>query len=532
MTAFITGGTGRLGKVLIDKLIGRQEIRALDPGNALLPEGVIVIKGDLNDIQALERGIAGCDVVFHLAALMDYSAPWKRLEEVNVQGTRNVVEMCAKHKVRRLIFISSTSVYGKELKEMPVDEETPTNPTDLYGKSKLEAERVVGEHFTDVPYTILRPGVIYGPTYLSYYSKVFRAIQQGKISILGDGKNIIPFVHAEDIVDAMLKAAAHDAAKGKIYVLSGNRTISQERIYEIAAQVLGTEFKKQYMNPGIAKALLTVSSIFNQSSITQEDINVLSSHRIFDTAKAETDLKWAPMPLEDGIKQMAELYKQKLLEAKKRKYLEYQREMQKKGKFLSIPEEEIGTEVKKQEPQPSIQSPPKPPFPQSKPRYFQPMPKDESKDESVSIIREPTPHQPAKLAQEIAKPSAKQEVKSQGPFFGFSLGAKSKPKSSKSKDATAAASVEEEKDTYPSNAASRLAPEISKPLPGQAPPKMPEHVLAKIQQAEKTEKEEQAKEQITKTSTEKKVVGSGRSWIDNVLKDIKKESEQKDNENK
>ena len=101
MTVFVTGGTGRLGKALLEKIIGRQEVRVLDPGNALLPEKVIPIKGDLSNIKALEQGIAGCDVVFHLAALMDYNAPWKSLEQVNVQGTRNVVELCAKHKVRR-----------------------------------------------------------------------------------------------------------------------------------------------------------------------------------------------------------------------------------------------------------------------------------------------------------------------------------------------------------------------------------------------------------------------------------------------
>ncbi|MEM2974433.1 MAG: NAD-dependent epimerase/dehydratase family protein, partial [Candidatus Micrarchaeia archaeon] len=309
MTVFITGGTGRLGRALLDKLLGRQEIRVLDPGNALLPDGVIPIRGDLNDLKALSRGIQGADVVFHLAALVDYNAPWSRLEEINVQGTRNVVEICAKQRIRRLIFISSTSVYGKNLREIPANEETPTNPTDLYGKSKLEAERVVGEHFSDVPSTILRPGVLYGPTYLEYYSKVLRLIQHGKMRIIGDGKNIIPFVHAEDVADAMIKAAAFDVAKGKTYVLSGNTSLTQDEIYGIAAQALGVEFKKMYVNPNLAKIMLTLSSVFGESDISQEDINVLSSHRVFDTTRAENELRWKPIPLDAGIRQMVDLYK-------------------------------------------------------------------------------------------------------------------------------------------------------------------------------------------------------------------------------
>lgn len=559
MTCFITGGTGRLGSALIAKLLGRQDIKVLDPRNSLLPEGVTAVKGDLNDLKALEKGMTGVDIVFHLATLLDYNAPWNRMEEVNVQGTRNVVEMCAKQKVRKLVFISSTAVYGKNLKESPADENTPTNPTDLYGKSKLEAERVVGEHFTDVPSTILRPGVLYGPTYLAYYSKVFNAIQKGKMSVLGDGKNVIPFVHADDVADAMIKASAYDISKGKTYVLSGNRTLTQERIYEISAQSLGVEFKKQYMNPAVAKALLSVSSIFSQSSITQEDINVLSSHRIFDTTRAETDLAWSPMPLEAGIKQMADLYMKRILEMKKKKYLEYQRDMQKQGKFVSIPETPVpGMEEKPQSHSQTLASKPTS-FPApSKPKYFQPMPKDNTEEEQSAreytpILPQtpqarpqakPAPQMPQAVrpqmtrtqtavpAREIPKPAPQQKAKSEGSFFGFSIGPETKPEAKKNVDAKGIPPAETSQESYPSNATSRLAPEVSKPLPGRAPPKMPAHVLARLQELEKEDKRkaEMQQAQKEKQNSPNPVVGSGRSWVDNVLQSIKKESEQKKND--
>ena len=537
MIVFVTGGTGRLGSLLVDYLRQRQETRVLDPGNALLPEKVIGIKGDLSDIKALEKGIAGCDVVFHLAGLIDYNADWRKLEEVNIQGTRNVVELCAKHKVRRLIFASSTAVYGKELKEQPANEETPTAPTDPYGKSKLEAERIVGEHFSDVPYTIFRPGVIYGPTYLTYYSKVFRAIQQGKMQILGDGKNIIPFVHAGDVADAMLKAAAYDSAKGKVYVLSGNQTLTQEQIYQIAAQALGVEFKKSYMNPAVAKAMLSISSIFSKSSITAEDIDVLSSNRVFDTTRAESDLKWAPMPLETGIKQLAELYKEKLLEAKKRKYLEYQREMIKQGKFVTSFEKPVPAEEVKQNLQPEqpvIQSP----APVSKPKYFQPMPKP-----AVTEAAKPVQQQVQQKPQSTTQQPIQQ---AQTTFFGFPISAPKKQEKSQSQ--TTSFKPEAGSEKY-SSALSRMAPVIPKDA-GKEPPKPPPSVLKFQSQSQQppqqrpapptaqpspqapVAKPAQGTSATTQSSAGKPVVGAGRSWLDSVLKDIKKESDKKDDTNK
>ena len=582
MTCFITGGTGRLGKALLEKLIGRQEVRVLDPDNALLPEKVIPIKGDLSDVKALSRGIAGCDVVFHLAALVDYSAPWSELEKVNVQGTRNVVEMCAKHRVRRLIFISSTSVYGKELKESPANEETPTNPTDLYGKSKLEAERIVGEHFTDVSSTILRPGVMYGPTYLDYYSKVLRAIQQGKMQILGDGKNIIPFIHADDVVDAMIKAAAFDAAKGKTYVLSGNNSVTQEQIYEIAAQALGVDFKKQYTNPGLARAMLAVSSVFSKSSMTQEDINVLSSHRIFETLRAENELKWKPTPIDVGIRQMVDIYKARMLDSKKKRFLEYQREMLKQGKFVGrsfetteaiVPEQPVAPPTPTHAPtttqsnlpsmftqtsQPAQQAQRmpsqqiQPAQPTQKPRYFQPMPKEPDLES-----RPIPPMQPVMRAEVVQpKPEPKQ---SSGSFFGITLPiGQSKPE----KAQTVTTYKPEAGSEKYTNALSKMAPVVKS---GGEPPKPPPSMLKYMQPSQSQPQQAQsAPRQITQQAqrppqsaqqppqiqrapsqpvqqrpaqqaqqpqgiTDKgTTVGTGRSWLDSVLKDIKKDSEKKD----
>lgn len=314
MHAFVTGGTGRLGRVLVAELLQRgHEVRMLVRKDDEVPKGALAAFGDLSSTSAIETGLKGTDVVFHLAAIIDPSAQWERLNDVNVKGTRALVELCSKLPLRRFVFFSSTSVYGRQPTEIPAKESTPTSPTDPYGRSKLEAESVLGEYFGAVPITVLRPSVIYGPTFLQTYARVLRRLEQGKMQILGNGKNVVPFVHANDVVDAAFKATETDFAVGKTYLISENTTITQEQIYSIACDALSVPFVKQYANPSITKAFISISSLLRSGAFGPEDIEVLSAHRVFDTSRAERELKWSPkIKLTEGIRQMVELYRTKI----------------------------------------------------------------------------------------------------------------------------------------------------------------------------------------------------------------------------
>ncbi|VVB73917.1 L-arabinose 1-dehydrogenase (NAD(P)(+)) [uncultured archaeon] len=314
MRCFVTGATGRLGSVLVKALLDRHHfVTALvtDENERMkLPKGAEAIVGDITDRAAVEKGVGECQVVFHLAALVSYTASWEQLERVNIKGTRTVADACSKHKTR-LIYVSTTGVYGKRLAEMPANEKTPTNPTDLYGKSKLEAERIVGSYFGTFPYMIFRPAVIYGPPFFDVYARVLKKIENGSMQVLGDGKNVIPFVHSDDVVEALMLGARSELPAGT-FVLAGNSTMTQEAIYRFAAEALGVEFKPGHTSPGVAKALISLTSLVKKSGISDEDVNVLSSHRIFDTNRAEKILGWKPgTNLMEGIRQMVEMYNER-----------------------------------------------------------------------------------------------------------------------------------------------------------------------------------------------------------------------------
>jgi len=309
MKCFVTGGTGKLGQVLVNELLKRgHEVRML-VRNEHAPKGAIVVKGDLSNTSALEIGTRGVDAVFHCASLVEHTARWEDLLKTNVEGTRNLAEVCVKTPIMRFVYVSSIAVYGKQPLEIPANEYTPTRPTDNYGKSKLEAERVLGEYISDFPISIIRPGIIYGPTYLNVYARVFKLLEKGTMPILGDGKNIIPFVHASDVVDAMIRCTMTDFAIRKTYVITENATLTQEQIYTLACEALGVQFKAHHMALPLAKAFITFSSMLGKKGITAADIETLAAHRPFDTSRAERELGWkAKVSLYDGIKELAELY--------------------------------------------------------------------------------------------------------------------------------------------------------------------------------------------------------------------------------
>ena len=298
--------------MLVRKLLQQgHRVKLLARSMEKLPKGCDAVYGDLSNTEVIDKGIKGCDVVFHVASLIDYTVPWSRIYEVNVRGTKNIVDVCVKHGVKRLVYMGSTSVYGNPPLETPTSEDSPTNPTDLYGKSKLDAERVLNEYMWQLPITILRPSVIYGPTYLDVYGNVLKLLEEGRLPILGDGKNVVPFVHADDVADLAILCGRSEPKRAEgIFNVCENKHLTQEQVYEIACAALNVHLKKKHADPRLAKAFILLSSILKKRGLGAEHIDVLAGHRIFDTGRAERELGWSPkILLSDGIKNMVALYR-------------------------------------------------------------------------------------------------------------------------------------------------------------------------------------------------------------------------------
>ena len=228
----VTGGAGYFGTLLVDALVKEgKRVRILDLHDADLPAGVEKHRADIRDRNAVERACEDVEVVHHNVALVPLAKDKEAFWEVNEGGTRNLLEAAKKQGVRKIVSMSSSAVYGAPDKN-PVDDATPTNPGEDYGKAKLGAEKLCHQYAKEgLDITLIRPRTIMGHGRLGIMQILFEWIREGRnIPVLGRGDNLYQFVHADDLASAALKAAERPNPKGA----------PQASIYTVGAEIFGT----------------------------------------------------------------------------------------------------------------------------------------------------------------------------------------------------------------------------------------------------------------------------------------------------
>lgn len=207
----ITGGTGFLGVHLARRLLKDKHLITLfdqaDLDAKDLMGKVKVIKGDIRNPTAIDKAVKGHKYVVHAAAALPIQVKKKIIYSVNIDGTRNVLESCLRHKVKRVIFISSTAVYGVP-KNLPEKEDSPLDPIGYYGESKIAGENLCLEYVKKgLSVNIFRPKTFLGIERLGVFELWFEAIYSGKrVYILGNGNNKYQLLAVTDLADAIVKA--------------------------------------------------------------------------------------------------------------------------------------------------------------------------------------------------------------------------------------------------------------------------------------------------------------------------------------
>ena len=206
----MTGGAGFFGTLLVQRLVQRGipvrvfDINRPDP----LPPGVSVVQGDVRDLPAVRAACEGIDIVHHNVALVPLAKDKEGFRTVNEGGTRNVLQAAMDARVRKVVHMSSSAIYGAP-KTNPVNETTTPEPGEEYGQAKLAAEalcREFRERGLDV--TIIRPRTIMGHGRLGIMQILFEWVRQGQpVPVLAGGRNRYQFVHADDLADACIAAA-------------------------------------------------------------------------------------------------------------------------------------------------------------------------------------------------------------------------------------------------------------------------------------------------------------------------------------
>lgn len=244
----VTGGSGFVGSALLKRLRKMGERprvflrRPAAAGSAA--EELDAVYGDLGEPDAVDRAVAGVDVVYHVGAAMK-GGPFE-FEAGTIWGTRNMIDACIRHGVRRLVYVSSIGVldHAGHPDGVPVNEQSPVEPhpewRGAYSQTKLEAERLVLDAIRDrgLRAVIIRPGQIFGPgAELVTPNGVIRLA--GQWIVAGGGKHSIPAVYIEDVVDGLLAAGSAPEADGKIVHLIDPVPLTQNQYLEWCKPALG-----------------------------------------------------------------------------------------------------------------------------------------------------------------------------------------------------------------------------------------------------------------------------------------------------
>jgi nucleoside-diphosphate-sugar epimerase len=261
MKAFVTGGTGFVGGHLIDALLGSGATvtalaRSSGRGSTIARPGVRLVSGDLSDVAALARAVAGHDVVFHAAGLIA-ARDEAEFFAVNRDGTRRVTEAAGAAGVSRFVLVSSLAVGGPS-GGRPLEGPEPPRPMTRYGRSKLAGEEVV--RASGLAWTIIRPPAVYGPADREML-RVFRGAALGLAPVFGDGSTRLSLVFAPDLARAIVAAGSTTQTAGGIYYAAHSEIVTSRELLLTLGRIAGRRVRIVSISRPLGALVLSLTEV-------------------------------------------------------------------------------------------------------------------------------------------------------------------------------------------------------------------------------------------------------------------------------
>ena len=316
----VTGGTGFIGSHLVERLLEkgvfvRCLVRESNNLGWLKKDGNIeYVVGNVLDYNSLIPAVSQIDTVFHLAGLTK-STNEEDFYRVNAEGTSNLLKAVVEVNphLRRFVYISSQAVTGPS--STPVTEFESPKPVTSYGASKLAGEKRVLAFGSQIPVTILRPAIVYGPRERDVYT-FFRMIKWGIKPVLGWEEHYGSFIYVDDLIDGIILAAENKKAIGQIYFLVSESIVSWSDLNNEIARALGKKAVTIRVPVLIASFIAVVTELISKligkpSILTRQKIKELREKAwICDGSKAERELDFHPkVLLPEGIDRCVDWYK-------------------------------------------------------------------------------------------------------------------------------------------------------------------------------------------------------------------------------
>ena len=324
MNVLVTGGAGFLGAHLVAALVERGDaVRVVDRPSPIAERlaelDVEFFAGDIRDPDSLTEPMHGVDAVVHLAAMSAVWAPMDAYYAVNVKGTENVCRAALAAGAGRLIHISSWTVYGMGVGR-PATEDFPLAPlNEPYSVSKALGDRLVQRLIAEegLPATIIRPDTIFGPGDRVHVGRMSDRLRARRSIIVGSGRNAMPFVYVDDIVQGLLLALDRPEAVGQAYNLANDQPLTQEELLRALAEEIGAApprirvpYSALYATGFLAEQAARLTRSRRKPILTRLGVAIFGADNRHGIAKARRELGYSPaVPVREGIRRAAAWYR-------------------------------------------------------------------------------------------------------------------------------------------------------------------------------------------------------------------------------
>ena len=291
-TILVTGGSGYFGDLLVQQaLAAGDQVRIFDLEPPVEPNGAEVVIGDVRDRAAVQAACDGVDVVMNNVAQVPLAKDQELFWSVNVVGTANVLLAARDAGVAKVVHTSSSAIFGIP-ESNPVTEDTPGRPLESYGRAKLTAETLCHEATAaGLDVSIIRPRTILGHGRLGIMAILFEFVAEGApVFVLGGGHNRYQFVHANDLADASLRAAARPGPA--TYNIGADNPATMRETIQALADHAGTGSTVRSLPTGPAAAAMRALAGARLVPFAPYHWLLYGESLYFDTTKAQEELGW------------------------------------------------------------------------------------------------------------------------------------------------------------------------------------------------------------------------------------------------
>jgi nucleoside-diphosphate-sugar epimerase len=323
MKAIITGATGFLGRHLVDYLIDKQWNiialgRNLSMAEKLAKQHVQFKSVDLCDATAVMQTFESADVVFHCAALSSVWGDYVDFYNANVEATRHILNACLHHGVKRLVYVSSPSIYFDYQDKFNIKEtdSLPSRFVNAYAETKFLGETLVMQARHQLEVVIIRPRGLFGEYDTSIMPRIIKIATKGIFPTFKKTGNMADLTYVKNVAHSLYLAATVHCAIGQIYNITNGEPVTLEKVIQTILSQLDMPVRWKNLPRGLA--LNTASAIEwgyrwcskKEPPMTRYSIGILAFSQTLCLDKARNELGYTPIfSINEGIERYVEWYK-------------------------------------------------------------------------------------------------------------------------------------------------------------------------------------------------------------------------------